>query len=436
MNRSSFAARALALVLTLACTVGGTAAIAPAQASAVEVEKLTARPNTDGGSEVVGGVETRLTLEFQADEDESLTGISVTLPDGTECSGVDDDRVTVLSGDDLMESERLSNAEFELDGQTVAASFDTVEAGRYYRVELWGVTFPVAGGAQKVAASYELADGSTHKMSGVPTVDIESVSFIDGLKSDLEGQAWVQAWNSNLFCKLFLNPPVIVSSIPVVFEGFLMALKIVLIAFPLAIPVALCLALMRISNNRVVRGIANVYVNVVRGTPAFLQIYIFFFGLPLAGIHIDDYPLGVIVMGMNSAAYLCEIFRAGIQSIPKGQNEAARSLGMNRFQTMLYVIIPQMVRNVLPTMTNEFILLYKDTSLLAAVGVSEIVMGARNIVATTGSITPYVVAALFYLALTLPLSKFVERREDKIHGRAGDSGKGGPSAGLGKFMGL
>ena len=147
-----------------------------------------------------------------------------------------------------------------------------------------------------------------------------------------------------------------------------------------------------------------------------MQIYIAFFGLPLAGIKIDNYPLGVIVMAMNSAAYLCEIFRAGIQSIPKGQNEAARSLGMNAVQTLIYVIVPQTVRNVLPTMTSEFILLYKDTSLLAAVGVTEIVMGARTIVATTGSITPYVVAALFYLVVTLPLTKLVGMLEARLMG--------------------
>ena len=129
------------------------------------------------------------------------------------------------------------------------------------------------------------------------------------------------------------------------------------------------------------------YVNLIRGTPAFLQIYIAFFGLPLAGVNIDNYTLGVIVMAMNSAAYLCEIFRAGIQSIPKGQSEAARSLGMSAAQTMVSIIIPQTFRNVIPTLTSEFILLYKDTSLLAAVGVMEIVMYAKTIVATTGSIT-------------------------------------------------
>ena len=122
-------------------------------------------------------------------------------------------------------------------------------------------------------------------------------------------------------------------------------------------------------------------------------------------------------MAMNSAAYLCEIFRAGIQSIPPGQNEAARSLGMNRMQTMLYVIIPQTFRNVLPTLTSEFILLYKDTSLLAAVGVMEIVMYAKTIVATTGSITPYVVAALFYLLVTLPLTRVVSGLENRLAGK-------------------
>ena len=192
-----------------------------------------------------------------------------------------------------------------------------------------------------------------------------------------------------------------------VFWGFLQALAIVACAFPLAIPVGLALALMRMSRFRVLRGIATAYVNVVRGTPLFLQIYIAFFGLPLAGVQIPSFPLGVIVLFMNSGAYLCEIFRAGIQSISKGQFEASRSLGMNGAQTMFYVIIPQTVRRVIPTMTSEFILLYKDTSMLAAVGVMEVVMYAKTIVAATGSITPYIVAAFFYLIITLPLAKVV-----------------------------
>ncbi|MGN0301387.1 MAG: amino acid ABC transporter permease, partial [Anaerotardibacter sp.] len=155
-------------------------------------------------------------------------------------------------------------------------------------------------------------------------------------------------------------------------------------------------------------------VNVVRGTPLFLQIYIAFFGLPLAGINVPNFPLGVAVLVLNSAAYQCEIFRAGIQSIPKGQSEAARSLGMTKLQTTFSIIIPQMVRRVIPTMTNEFILLYKDTSMLAAVGVMEIVMYAKSIVASTGSITPYIVAALFYLVITIPMANLVGVMERKL----------------------
>jgi len=102
------------------------------------------------------------------------------------------------------------------------------------------------------------------------------------------------------------------------------------------------------------------YVNVIRGTPLFLQIYIAFFGLPLLGINPNKYLLGILVLALNSSAYLAEIFRAGIQSISKGQFEAASSLGMNYWQSMQYVIIPQTVKRVLPTMTSEFILLYKD----------------------------------------------------------------------------
>ena len=254
-------------------------------------------------------------------------------------------------------------------------------------------------------------------MANIPALTIKGTSALDQFESFLEEQPWVEAWNSNRFLRLFLNPLIIVSSFPVVFSGFLMALAIVLVAFPLAIPFGFILSLMRISNSRILHGISGFYINIIRGTPAFLQIYIAFFGLPLAGVNIGNYPLGVIVMAMNSAAYLCEIFRAGIQSIPPGQNEAARSLGMNRVQTMLYVIIPQTFRNVLPTLTSEFILLYKDTSLLAAVGVMEIVMYAKTIVATTGAITPYVVAALFYLLVTLPLTRVVSGLENRLAGK-------------------
>lgn len=405
----------LAMGLFIAIATIAAAFAAPSAAAAVEVVKLTARPNGEHGSDVLGATETRLTWEVQAGEGESLSGLELTLPEGT-TYGTDDLRVTMLSGEDLMDREVI-DPKVSGDERTVRLAFpEPAPAGRFFRLELYGVVFPAEGGQMQCEGACLLADGSKVEAAGIPAVSVTGVSALDRFEASLASQPWVEAWNSNTFLRLFFNPVLIVSSLPVIFSGFLMALAIVLVAFPVAIPFGFCFALMRISKSRILRGLAGVYVNLIRGTPAFLQIYIAFFGLPLAGINIDNYLLGVIVMAMNSAAYLCEIFRAGIQSIPKGQTEAARSLGMSALQTMVYIIVPQTFRNVIPTLTSEFILLYKDTSLLAAVGVMEIVMYAKTIVATTGSITPYVVAALFYLVVTLPLARLVTMLEARLMG--------------------
>lgn len=116
-------------------------------------------------------------------------------------------------------------------------------------------------------------------------------------------------------------------------------------------------------------GIAVTYINVLRGTPLFPQIYIAFFGFPMIGLNVPNLPLGVGVLAINCSAYLAEIFRAGIESVPPGQSEAAYSLGMTWSQVMSRIVIPQAVRCVIPTMTSEFVMLYKDTSLLSSVGV-------------------------------------------------------------------
>ena len=402
---------ALAMLL-LATLIASTCAPA---AFGLNTVKCTARPNADTGSSVLGGVETRITWEGQATADESVRGITLTFPEGTAFE-VDDARLTMLTGADLMTRVNISH-EFSIEGQAAVCTFDeAAEPGGYFRVEIYGVTFPIAGGEMQLTGTYELADGSIREIDDIPAIEVAVTSPTEQLASYLEAQPWVQAWNSNKFLRLFFNPPILVSSFPVVLNGFLMALAIVFVAFPLAIPVGLMFSFMRMSKISILRGIGSLYVNVVRGTPVFLQIYIAFFGLPLAGIQIPPFVLGVIVLALNSAAYQCEIFRAGIQSISKGQFEAARSLGMTGAQTMTFVIIPQTIRRVLPTMTSEFILLYKDTSLLAAVGVMEIVMYAKTIVASTGSITPYIVAAIFYLVLTIPLAKLVGNLEERLSG--------------------
>lgn len=407
--------RLIDIVLTALLLAVLLAANTAQMAYALDTAKCTARPNTDTGSTVVGGVETRITWEGQAAEDESLKAITLALPEGT-AFDLEDARLTLLTGDDLM-TRVQPDCTFAAKGQAVVCTFsEPADPGGYFRIEIYGVEFPVAGGDMRVSGTYELADGTVKEIGDIPSIEVAVTSPTQQLANYLEEQPWVQAWNSNKFLRLFFNPPILVSSFPVVLSGFFMALAIVFVAFPLAIPVGLLFSFMRMSKIAILRGIGSLYVNVVRGTPVFLQIYIAFFGLPLAGVQIPPFILGVIVLALNSAAYQCEIFRAGIQSISKGQFEAARSLGMNAAQTMMFVIIPQTIRRVLPTMTSEFILLYKDTSLLAAVGVMEIVMYAKTIVASTGSITPYIVAAVFYLVLTIPLANLVGRLEMRLSG--------------------
>ncbi len=394
----------------------------PTQAFALETAKCTAQPNAESGNDIMGATETRITWEVQLAENETPTSFSLTLPEGSSCT-TDHAKLTMLTGADLMTRNDL-DATWSVDGQTITAELsEPATAGAYYRVTVYDVFFPANGGSMSLVGHIGLSDGTVAEVSDIPAIEVVGVTIFEQISQSLKQQDWVQAWNSNKFCKLFLDPTIMVTSFPVVFWGFLQALAIVACAFPLAIPVGFILALMRMSKFAILRGIASTYVNVVRGTPLFLQIYIAFFGLPLAGIVIPSFPLGVMVMFFNSGAYLCEIFRAGIQSISKGQFEAARSLGMNGAQTMLFVIVPQTVRRVIPTMTSEFILLYKDTSLLAAVGVMEVVMYAKTIVAATGSITPYIVAAVFYLIITLPLAKVVGILETHLDDTDGGSGK-------------
>lgn len=406
---------AFAVLVALACAVW-----LPAQAYALDTVKTTAKTNSDSGAEIMGNKETRVTWEGQAAEGERLTQITLTFPKGT-TFGISDARVTLLKDGGSERVAILKNAQFNADDQTIVASFDaSAYEGDYYRFEVYDVMFPAAGGEQQITGTYT-ANGAVRDLTNIPVINVTEMTIPEQIAEAIEAAPWYKTWCDNKFLKLFLNPALIVRSIPVVFNGFLMALGIVLCAFPCAIPLGLLLALMRMSKLAILRGLGSLYVNIVRGTPLFLQIYVAFFGLPLAGINIPNFPLGVIVLFMNSAAYLCEIFRAGIQSIPKGQNEASRSLGMNAAQTMIFVIIPQTVRRVIPTMTSEFILLYKDTSLLAAVGIMEVVQYSKSIVASTGSITPYIVAALFYLVITLPLAKFVGNLEAKLAGTDGGS---------------
>lgn len=396
-------------LLLLACAL--LLCAAPLSADALTTERFTAKSNQDGADGIMGATNTRITWQGQADEGESLTGVTITLPEGSMLPA-DGTTVTVLDG-----LKRLSvpNTVTE-EGMSVHVAFDEpTPAGTMVMLELNNAQFPAEGGTYAVTGTYTTSDGVTADIpDGGKTIDIVGTTPQEQLAAWLNDQPWVQAWNSVKFLHMFFDLAIMVTTIPAVFSGWLLALALVAISFPLAIPLGLCWSFLRMAKHRVLRAIGSTYINIVRGTPLFLQIYIAFFGLPLLGIQIDNFVLGIIVLVMNSSAYLAEIFRAGIQSINKGQFEAARSLGMGGAQTMIFVIIPQTFRRVIPTMTSEFILMYKDTSLLAAVGVMEIMMYSKVITAATGNVTPYIVAALFYLVVTIPLTKVINVMEARL----------------------
>ncbi len=418
--RAVCAALAAALCLT---------AVAPATAEAVTVNKATAKPNEDGGSGVIGGIDTRLTGEATVDEGESVDAVTLTLPQDGSFDG-STSRVTVLEG--LKRKDVQADA--KVDGTSLTLDFsEPVGAGDLLRVEVTNMRFPPEGGDVQVTGTATV-DGQETDLAPSPAIAVIANTPLQALVNWLDEQPWVAAWNSNQFLGMFFKPQLLVTSFASLFPGWLVCLAIVVVAYPFAILLGLLFAFMKMAKHRVVRAVAVTYINILRGTPLFLQIYIMFFGLPMIGVNIDNNVLGVIVMAVNSSAYLAEIFRAGIESIPKGQYEAAESLGMNARQTMVSVILPQTVRRVLPTVTSDFITGYKDTSLLSSVGVMELMMFSKNLTTVTGNITPYIAAAIYYLIVTLPLIRIVSKVEQ--HLARSESGQGPRPKGPAKAEGI
>lgn len=177
----------------------------------------------------------------------------------------------------------------------------------------------------------------------------------------------------------------------------------------------LLLALMRLSKNNVINWIAKIYIDIVRGTPMVVQALIFAYGVPQflqANLFYFKWANliipAIIVCGLNSAAYMAEVIRSGIQAVDKGQMEAARSLGMSKSMAMRLIIIPQAVKIILPAVGNEFVTLIKETSVLSFVGVVEILRKGTLLNAATYQPFPaYIGVALAYMLLTIPLSKLI-----------------------------
>lgn len=205
-------------------------------------------------------------------------------------------------------------------------------------------------------------------------------------------------------------------------DGIFMTLKLTAVSFGFILVVGMIMGVFRVSSVGVLKGFASLYVEIVRGVPVLVWLLWIYFGLPvffrdvlgMKNTRIAGFPAAVVAFTFAYGAYMTEIFRAGIQSIAKGQMEASRSLGMNYIQSMRYVILPQAVRVILPPVSNEFVTLLKDSSLVSILGLEDVTRRGREWVGRTfASFDTYLVVALVYLILTVlftRLSSTVERR--------------------------
>ena len=199
-------------------------------------------------------------------------------------------------------------------------------------------------------------------------------------------------------------------------QGAAVTLKLFAITLALAVPLGLVLALARVSRFAPLSAAVNGYIWLMRGTPLMLQMLFIYFALPFVpviGVRLPDFPAAVAAFALNYAAYFAEIFRSGIQSVDRGQYEAAKVLGMGYGQTMRRIVLPQMWARILPPVSNETITLVKDTSLIYVLALNDLLRVARGVVQRDFSFTPFIVAAAFYLLMTLVLTWGFQHLEKK-----------------------
>ncbi|MDD2900308.1 MAG: amino acid ABC transporter permease [Desulfuromonadaceae bacterium] len=230
--------------------------------------------------------------------------------------------------------------------------------------------------------------------------------------------AWRLAFFGSIILCLFLafgRPDQYMAIFKFVPEGILITFQVTIGAILLAIVFGLVAGLGRISTNRIINGTASLYVEVIRGIPLLVQLFYIYYALGRF-VKIPAIMSAIIAMAFCYGAYMAEIFRAGIQSIPKGQMEAALSLGMSRRQAMRQVILPQAFKVVLPPIGNEFIALLKDSSLVSILAVSDLLRRGREYASEPFNyFETYTVIALIYLIMTLFFSKLIGLMEEKLN---------------------
>ncbi|MBQ3265861.1 MAG: amino acid ABC transporter permease [Ruminococcus sp.] len=214
---------------------------------------------------------------------------------------------------------------------------------------------------------------------------------------------------------------VLQEALPMLLEGLWLTVRVSIISIIIGMVIGLLMCLMKMSKNVVLKAIANVYIWIIRGTPMLVQALIVFFGFPQLiqmtinpNFRMDAYTAGIITLSLNAGAYLAEIYRGGIMAVPKGQSEAARSLGLSQSKTMMKVVLPQAIKFSIPSLVNQFIITIKDTSILSVIGLAEVVNKAKTYVGSTYVyFATYAVVAVMYLvviSVLMIISNYIEKK--------------------------
>jgi len=207
---------------------------------------------------------------------------------------------------------------------------------------------------------------------------------------------------------------------PLFMEGVMLTVKISIFAILIGMVIGFFTCLLRMSKSVILKFIAGTYVWLIRGTPMIVQAFIIYFGVPqviqtfVPGFKIDSYTAGLITLSLNAGAYMSEVYRGGLLAVPKGQTEAARSLGLSGGKTMIKVILPQAFKVAIPSMVNQFIITIKDSSILSVIGLAELVNRAKVYVGSSYQFfATYSIVAVYYLvviSILMLLSQYLEKR--------------------------
>lgn len=202
---------------------------------------------------------------------------------------------------------------------------------------------------------------------------------------------------------------------PILLKATTVTVQLTTISVVLGTVIGIIVALLKLSKNKLILTVASLYTWIIRGTPMLLQLFFFYYGLPFVGIKLEPMSAAIIGLSLNSGAYMAEIIRGGILSVDKGQFEACKALGFTYGQTMRRVILPQTIRVLIPSVGNEFITMLKDTSLVSAIAMEELMRAAQQVYSSNfRPMEPFFIAACIYLALTTVFTTLFSIWEKKL----------------------